>query len=68
MKKLKAAVVSNGIEGLKNYFISSEVIHYSFLEISNDFDPDLESYHYLLSQMEVIVLLCLKLKIKLQIF
>lgn len=48
MKKLIAAVVSNGIEGLKNYFISSEVIHYSFLEISNDFDPDLESYQLLI--------------------
>jgi hypothetical protein len=64
MKKLKAAVVSNGIEGLKITLFKFTTV----LEISNDFDPDLESYQYLLSQMEVIVLLCLKLKIKLQIF
>lgn len=48
MKTIKAAVVSNGIEGLKNYFISSEVIHYSFLEITKEFNPNLEPYNLLI--------------------
>ena len=34
MKTIKAAVISNGIEGLQKYFNSSKVIEYTFLEIT----------------------------------
>ena len=47
MKTIKAAVVSNGIEGLQNYFISSAIIHYTFLEITKDFNPNLDDYNVL---------------------
>ena len=48
MQKIKAAVVSNGIEGLREYFVSSEVIHYSFLEITKEFNPDLDAFNLLI--------------------
>ncbi len=48
MKTIKAVVISNGIEGLTNYFISSEIIEYSFLEITKDFKPNLDSYNLLI--------------------
>lgn len=48
MKTIKAAVVSNGIEGLQNYFISSAIIHYTFLEITKDFNPNLDDYNVLI--------------------
>lgn len=48
MKTIKAAVISNGIEGLQKYFVSSQVIHYSFLEITKDFNPDLDPFNLLI--------------------
>lgn len=48
MKTIKAAVVSNGIEGLQNYFISSAIIHYTFLEITKNFNPSLDDYNVLI--------------------
>jgi hypothetical protein len=30
MKTVKAAVVSNGIEGLEKYFVSSDLVQYTF--------------------------------------
>lgn len=48
MKTVKAAVVSNGIEGLEKYFVSSDLVQYTFLEITKDFSPDLDLYHLLI--------------------
>lgn len=48
MKPLKAAVISNGIEGLKKYFVSSELASYEIIEIEKNFNPDLSSYDLLI--------------------
>jgi hypothetical protein len=48
MKKIKAAVISNGIEGLKKYFVSNENVEYEILEIEKDFNPNLSSFDLLI--------------------
>lgn len=48
MKTIKAAVISNGIEGLQKYFNSSKVIEYTFLEITKNFNPNLDDFSILI--------------------
>jgi hypothetical protein len=48
MKALKAAVISNGIEGLKKYFVSNELAEYEIIEVEKNFNPDLSSYDLLI--------------------
>ncbi len=48
MTKIKAAVISNAIEGIENYFVGNEKIEYEFIEVSKDFNPNLQSYDLLI--------------------
>jgi len=45
---LKAAVISNNIEGIENMFISNPKINYTLLEITANFNPDFADYDVLL--------------------
>ena len=49
MNPLKAALFSNGIEGLKDLFHESEFITYELLEITKNFEPDLSKYDILIA-------------------
>jgi hypothetical protein len=46
---IQAAVISNGLDGIQNYFVSNEKITYTLLEVSKDFDPDLEGFDLLIA-------------------
>jgi hypothetical protein len=45
---IQAAVISNGIQGIHRYFMSSDRVTYNILTVDGNFDPDLESYHLLI--------------------
>ncbi len=45
---IQAAVISNGIQGIDRYFMSSDRITYNILTIDGNFDPDLELYDLLI--------------------
>jgi len=45
---LKAAVISNHVEGIENMFKSSSKIEYSLIEITKDFDPSFAEYDILI--------------------
>ncbi len=49
MKKLKAAIISNGIEGLDHLYQSNEKVNYQILEVTRNFNPDLASYDLLIA-------------------
>ena len=44
---LKAIVISNGIEGLKHYYASNNLVDYTIYEVSKTFDPPLEDFDLL---------------------
>ena len=44
---LQALLISNGLQGLENYYVSNEVVHYSTCFITKDFAPDLTPYDLL---------------------
>ncbi|MDX1666919.1 MAG: hypothetical protein R3350_06810 [Saprospiraceae bacterium] len=44
---IRAAVIDNGIVGLKQCFLSSDKVDYNFLEVSEHFAPDLSPYDLL---------------------
>jgi len=48
-KKLRAALISNGIEGLDQLYVDNERVSYDILEVTRDFDPDLSSYDLLIA-------------------
>ncbi len=48
MYKMKAAVISNSIEGIEKYFVANDRIDYTFLEVIKDFNPNLEPYDLLI--------------------
>lgn len=45
---LKAAVISNNIEGIEHMFVSNSKINYTLFEITAKFDPDFTGYDILL--------------------
>ncbi len=45
---LKAAVISNNIEGIEHMFLSNSKINYTLFEITAHFDPDFTGYDILL--------------------
>ena len=49
MDKLKAALISNGIEGLERLFVSNDAVEYDFLKVTKDFRPDLMGYDILIA-------------------
>ena len=44
---LQALLISNGLQGLENYYVSNEVVHYTTCLITKDFAPDLAPYDLL---------------------
>ena len=44
---LHALLISNGIAGLENYYVSNELVHYTTGLITKDFNPDLTPYDLL---------------------
>lgn len=45
---IKAIIISNGTDGLKNYFVSNDKAQYDFVEIDEHFDPELNAYDLLI--------------------
>lgn len=45
---LKAAVISNSVEGIEHMFISNQQINYSLFEITANFKPDFSDYDILI--------------------
>ena len=45
---IQAAVISSGIEGIEKYFVSSEKVNYTMLEIEKNFNPDLAPFNLLI--------------------
>ena len=43
MKTIKAAVISNGIEGLKKYFVSNDLAENKIIEVEKNFNRDLSA-------------------------
>ncbi|PKP50316.1 MAG: hypothetical protein CVT95_02660 [Bacteroidetes bacterium HGW-Bacteroidetes-12] len=46
--KIKAAIISNGLEGLHYYYKSNKTISYSIIEITRDFNPYFSSFDLLI--------------------
>ncbi|WP_210513822.1 hypothetical protein [Hymenobacter terricola] len=44
---LQALLISNGLVGLDNYYVSNELVHYTTCLITKDFNPDLMPYDLL---------------------
>ncbi len=44
---LQALLISNGLVGLDNYYVSNELVQYTTCLITKDFDPDLAPYDLL---------------------
>ena len=44
---LQALLISNGLQGLENYYVSNEVVHYTTYLVTKDFAPDLTPYDLL---------------------
>ncbi len=44
---IKAAVISNGLHGIHKYFVSNENVNYDIIQVTKDFNPNLESYQLL---------------------
>ncbi|MFD1469097.1 hypothetical protein ACFQ48_12750 [Hymenobacter caeli] len=44
---LQALLISNGLQGLEKYYVSSEQVQYTTCLITKDFDPDLRPYDLL---------------------
>jgi hypothetical protein len=47
MNQLKAIVISNGIHGIENYFVSNPEVVYHIEQVTADFNPDLTPYDLL---------------------
>lgn len=47
MSQLKAIVISNGIHGIENYFVSNPEVVYHIEQVTADFNPDLTPYDLL---------------------
>lgn len=45
---IKAAVISNGLHGIHRYFVSNENVNYDIIQVTKDFDPNLEPYQLLI--------------------
>lgn len=46
---IQAAVISNALEGIQNYFVSNQKVTYTLLEVGKDFNPDLEAFDLLIA-------------------
>ena len=44
---LRALLISNGIAGLENYYVSNELVEYTICLVTRGFNPDLDSYDLL---------------------
>lgn len=44
MKALKAGDISNGIKGLKKYFVFNELADYEIIEVEKNYNPNLSSF------------------------
>jgi hypothetical protein len=49
MRKVRALVVSNGIEGLHKFYRSNDSVEYIISEITKDYDPDFTPYDILIA-------------------
>lgn len=63
---INALVISNNIEGLENYYQSSEKVAYTIFHISKDFNPDLSAYDLLVvpNGSDHVAMLKIKEKVK----